>query len=630
MCGITGIVDFVTHPTEDQVKQMTDELIHRGPDFGKVLSKGPCVMGHRRLKIIDLSDQANQPWETEDGRYTLVFNGEIYNYKDLREELTEKGVEFKTSSDTEVLLQALIRWKVEALEKLNGIFAFALWDAEEEQLFAARDHVGVKPFYFKKERTSFKFASEIKAVIQGSEIQVNKNCIPEILQFGFVAGSDTIFEGVQRLQPGEFLTYNDGILHRETYYSNMPGGLAEVSYQDAVEMVEEKLDDAIAMQMVSDVPVGTMCSGGVDSSFITARSAEVQPNTRAYCVKIPFEGYDETRYAQIAANSVGSPLSVLDFDLDEAFDLLPTLIWLHDEPIRHPNSIPIYQVSDLARRDVTVLLSGEGADEIFAGYGSYRAIARLRKLNRIPRFFNPLLRLASKITGKGREVVLAHRKETLAEQLIYLRAFMQEEELKKLCPSSNLDISKRIAIMEKALAFCAGDVVNALLFYDQRTHLATLLDRQDKMCMGTSVESRVPFLDVELVDLANELPSEYKLGGQTKRVFRDVAKSVLPEEIFNRPKYPFAVPILRLYLETKRGLNYLENILPTSFLFKEGILDQKQWNRLFKNFKSGNEYYAEVIWNIINLDIWYRIFIEKSIQPERSLLSYQKLNLAPA
>lgn len=630
MCGITGIVNFNQQPTVEQVKGMTDQLIHRGPDFGSVVPFDHCVLGHRRLKIIDLSDQANQPWQSDDGRYALVFNGEIYNYKVLKEKLIEKGVEFRTSSDTEVLLQALIRWDIDALEKLNGIFAFALWDAKQKRLLAARDPIGVKPLYFRKTDSGFSFASEIKALVYNGSQTVAKNRIPEILQFGFVAGTNTLFNGVERLAPGQFLTYHESRLHRENYFSNAPEGVLEVSYQDAQEMVAEKLDEAIAMQMVSDVPVGTMCSGGVDSSYITARSAQVQPNTRAYCVKIPYDGYDETKFAKIAANAVGSPLSILEFNLEDAFDLLPTLIWLHDEPIRHPNSIPIFQISDLARKDVTVLLSGEGADEIFAGYGSYKAISRLQKLNKIPRFLNPLLRLASKVTGKGRELVLAHGKKTFEEQLIYLRAFMKSEELQKLCPTEDLDISVRIQWMREALALCEGDFVNALLFYDQKTHLATLLDRQDKMCMGTSVESRVPFLDHELVMLANQLPSKYKLTDQTKKVFRDIAKSVLPEEIFNRPKYPFAVPILRFYLETQKGLDYLHNTLPTSFLFEQNILDTNQWNKLFKQFESGDEYYAEVVWNIINLDIWYRIFMDQSMKPDHSLLSYNKLNLATA
>lgn len=631
MCGIAAIYQLqATVDLTDRIKRMTDTMFHRGPDYGEVTNFGRVALGHRRLKIIDLSENANQPFYSECGNYAIVFNGEIYNYRFLKKELEERGARFKTTSDTEVLLTAYQSYGEACLHKLNGIFAFCIFDQEKDILFGARDHLGVKPLYYCSEAETFIFASEIKAFFEGGIVpKVNFKRIPEFLQFGHIAGEETMFSGIFRLLPGHFFKITKGKFIRNRYYSNFPHVRSNLSYAEARDSVKERLEEAVKLQMVSDVPVGTMCSGGIDSSYVTAQSVVTQPNTKAYCVKVPFKGYDEEKYAKLAAKASGIQLHTLTLDLEAAIALLPSLIWLHDEPLRHPNSIPIFQISDLARRDVTVLLSGEGADEIFAGYGSYRAIQRLNKMRIVPRSLNPILRFLSRKTGKGKELVNAHRFPNWATRLIYLRSFLSEPESIKLFAKNKLDLTYRQGFMQDCLATAGSDLVNALLYYDQGTHLQTLLDRQDKMCMGTSIESRVPLLDWELVSLVNSLPSEYKLGETTKKIFRDIARENLPEEIFNRPKYPFAVPILRMYLDTRAGKNYLLQDLRKSFLFEGQYLNKKMWERILMGFLKGDEYYAPLIWNVINLDLWYKIFISRELQPDQNCLTCYQSDFKP-
>jgi asparagine synthase (glutamine-hydrolysing) len=553
----------------------------------------------------------------------MVYNGEIYNYRTIRTKLKSSGITFRTASDTEVLLKAFLHFGPEVVHHLNGIFAFAIWNEEKEELFAARDHIGVKPFSYTETENLFAFASEIKALLPVRKAALNRKRVGELLQFGAVSGKETIFQDVFRLLPGHCLSIKGSSVESWAYYDSTQKPVGEASSS-----ISDFLLSSIDQQMVSDVPVGTMCSGGVDSSFIAVESS-VRSNIKmnAYTIRIPYQGYDETSYAHQVVQSANLHYNELVFEPVRARNLLPTLIWLHDEPLRHPNSIPIFEVSRLAKEKVTVLLSGEGADEIFGGYGTYKRLQKVNKLRKLPRFILKLMLKRSKKKGIGKEVVLAALQKRQIDKLLALRSFVGSDDLGKLLNSPAFISETRYLLMERALKEAKGDEVNALMFYDQYTHLQTLLDRQDKMCMGNSIESRVPFLDHRLVSLLNQLPSYKKMvNGETKSLLRSIARKVLPESIFNRPKYPFGIPLFQQYLNDPHYQDELRKLATESYLVNEGILDRTALEKILVTFFKGTGYYDDLVWNIYNLELWIKIFVKGELHPKLDELPAYKTN----
>ncbi|HXS38211.1 MAG TPA: asparagine synthase (glutamine-hydrolyzing) [Flavipsychrobacter sp.] len=633
MCGIAGIIgrQYGVKDKSVFIDRVSDILHHRGPDAKGCFEDEDAILIHRRLKIIDLSERAAQPMYSDDNRYVIVFNGEIYNYQHLKNELIKAGYSFSTSSDTEVLLKYYLHKGADGLKDLVGIFAFVVWDREERKLFAARDQVGVKPFYYAFDNAFFYFGSEMKAVLAaGWPASMDKEKVYESLHFGAVAGESTLFEGIKRLLPGCYLVMEKGKAPRiDKYYSTYQISKEPISQQDAVTKARALLDNAVNIQMISDVPVGTMCSGGLDSSALTALSARLTSRISSYCITIPYEGYDESQYGRDVSEYVNSNHHELIFDLDEAGKLLNTLIWLHDEPLRHPNSVPIFQISRLAKEEVTVLLSGEGSDEIFGGYGVYFNVQRALKLQRLPR---PALRLmlayAHSKNRPGQPILGAMQKD-LKDVLIYLRSTADRNVMRKLFRNRSYDISDRYQLAQDAITAAAGDHINGMMYYDQQTHLQTLLDRQDKMCMGNSIEGRVPILDVNLFDFINSIPSHYKTErGNTKKLLRMVMEGKLPEHILYRPKYPFGVPLERYFIESKNNRATVDNMVKQSELVKQQIIDPVTLNRLINGYLKGEEMYSDLIWNFINLELWYRIYISKEMQPDKMQLpAYMQLTV---
>jgi asparagine synthase (glutamine-hydrolysing) len=624
MCGIAGLVSLNQSSIGvSPIDRMTSQLYHRGPDFGSVKYFKKCHLGHRRLSIIDLDPEANQPFNSEDGKYSMVYNGEIYNYKRIRKKLESRGMTFRTKSDTEVLLKAFLHFGPEVVHHLNGIFAFAIWNEEEEEFFAARDHIGVKPFYYTVTENIFAFASEIKALLPVRKAALNRKRVGELLQFGAVSGKETIFQDVFRLLPGHCISIKGNCVNISAYYDSAQKSVGESSIS-----INDILLSSIDLQMVSDVPVGTMCSGGVDSSYIAVESSvrsDIKMN--AYTIRIPYQGYDETSFAQQVVQSANLHYNELVFEPVRARKLLPTLIWLHDEPLRHPNSIPIFEVSRLAKEKVTVLLSGEGADEIFGGYSTYKRLKKVNNLRKLPSLILKLMLKRAKKKGKGKEVILAALQNRQIDKLLALRSFVGRDELGQLVKGDTSSSETRFLLMKRALEEAKGDEVNALMFYDQNTHLQTLLDRQDKMCMGNSIESRVPFLDHRLVSLLNQLPSSKKLvNGETKSLLRSIARNVLPESIFNRPKYPFGIPLFQQYLNDPQYQDELKKLVTDSYLVKEGILNATALEKILGTFFKGTGYYDDLVWNIYNLELWCQTFIKGELNPKLDELPAYKMN----
>jgi asparagine synthase (glutamine-hydrolysing) len=632
MCGIVGTIwaDRARPGDRRRAGVMADAIFHRGPDGGAVFVSGPCALGHRRLKIIDLSQNGTQPMTSGDGRFTITYNGEIYNYAELREELEGRGVRFRSSSDTEVLLELFARDGLDCLGRLNGIFGFAIWDAREQRLWAVRDPIGVKPVYWAKDAQRFSFASEVKALLAGGwSARPDRERLGEYLRFGSVAGDRTLFEGVRKLRPGGWLRLDpDGTLEVGRYADLASQPRPEpIGAEAAAEKVLASLERSVRMQMVSDVPVGSMCSGGIDSSAVTALSSRHTPGIHTYCIRIPVAEYDESTYGRVMADFVGSTHHELDSLPEDVAGLLGTCVWLHDEPLAHANSIPIFQVSRLARRDVIVLLSGEGADEVFAGYARFRrqqSVLRLRRL--APR---PLLKLGLALAPRlGRlglmQALEAAQAEDPAGALTHVQTKADVATLERVAPDLPVELDSRREIGDACWRGAGGDSLTAALRMDQLTHLQTLLQRQDTMCMGTSIESRVPMLDVDLVALANALPGERKLGAdQTKVVLRDAVEGLLPPQIQHRPKYPFGLP-LGHWFGAEGAWAPEMNRLERGSLVRAGVVDPQVVGEVVGSARAGRVTHADLVWYLMNLEVWWQTFVDGSRIPDIGALPVPK------
>jgi asparagine synthase (glutamine-hydrolysing) len=614
---------------------MADCLLHRGPDAGGVWAEGPVAFGHRRLKIIDLTEGGAQPMHTPDGRFVIVYNGEIYNFKALRRELEQQGVRFRSTSDTEVLLQLYARAGRAMLERLNGIFAFAIWDTYQRKLFAARDQLGVKPFYYILCPDHLLFASEIKAFLETDwTAEADEQRIAEYLLFGDVAGAHTLFKGVKRLPPGAWMEYQPGQALKIGRYFDVArvGERAMLSKPEAVEAVQDVLERAVERQMISDVPVGSMCSGGLDSSGLTALSAQHLAGLNTFCIRIPDPNYDETAHSRRVSTYYGTDHHELTCGNEEVASLLSTAIWLHDEPLKHANSIPIFLISRLAKESVTVLLSGEGADEIFGGYTVHRRAAMVDALSRwCPRSLLKGGEQAAAMMGRrgARQVMQAAGMEYPAQRLVWMRAETDPGLVEALMPDVKIDLSARIAFAEAAWQGAHGDPAQAAMLYDQQTYLNTLLDRQDKMCMGASIESRVPFLDVDVVALVNQLGRRHKLrDGISKAVLRDALADRLPPSISRRKKFAFGIPLGRYFGENGPLVSLVDHVCDGEVV-RHGILNVIFLRRIVQAAGMGDYTVMYLMWNVLNLELWWNLFISKQQCPDLTQLpAYRFLSSA--
>lgn len=622
MCGIAGLVERDPRAKADvrTARAMARIQLHRGPDGGGTWVDGPVALGHRRLRIIDLSERGAQPMSTEDGRFVIVYNGEVYNFRELRGELEAEGIRFHSQSDTEVVLKLFANAGPASVRRLNGIFAFAVWDRQERTLFAARDPFGVKPFYYAYDSDRLLFASEAKALFEGGWIpKLEAERVPEQLLFGSVAGEETLFRGVKRLPQGGWLEARPGREPQVGVYSDSaPPEAMFASPEDAAEAVRVALKDAVIRQMFADVPVGSMCSGGLDSSGLTALCAERNEGVSTYCVRIAGPKYDETRYSRSVSRWCGTSHNILDCRDEDVARLLPTAIWLHDEPLTHPNSIAIMQIALLARDEVTVLLSGEGADEVFGGYMPHRRARLVDRLSRVP---PGLLAIASRLAygigrvGAGRTVSAASQPDP-PSRLVQLRAQAQREWVQDLLPGLEIRAPARISLARASWAEAQGDPTQAAILYDQKTYLCTLLDRQDKMCMGASIESRVPYLDLELSRLGNALGSGFKLrGGRDKAVLRDALAGLLPTSIVNRPKYAFGVPVGQWFQGRGELASHLDAVTDGE-LTKTGLFDSNELDRVVARARAGDRSVLYLAWNLLNLEIWMDTFLSGRSTPE--------------
>lgn len=609
MCGIAGLVyaDHARPCDAETILAMRDVMPYRGPDDTGIHLDGPVGLGFRRLSIIDLGG-GHQPMAGHDGRQWIVFNGEIYNYQTLREELIALGRSFRTHSDTEIILQLYADRGEDCVHALNGMFAFAIWDVERRTLFLARDRMGVKPLYYAETPAGFVFGSEIKVLFASGLVapKRRKTALAEYMIFRQAAGPDTMFEGVRSLPPGCTMTVREGQPRMSRYWSPRPTAEpVALSVGEAASRLGTLLEDSVRLRLISDVPVGTFCSGGVDSSLVTALAARRKSDpVNTFSVGFEEADFDESRYAALVSKQYGTHHHELRVGNEEFSELFPTMVWHNDEPLDFANSVHIFALSRLARQHVTVVLTGEGSDELFAGYPRYRIPELAARWRRIPRV---LRQAVARLTGDHRFAKL-DRFASMSpdEALLFNPSYLSAELIREVGPALvpfAFEYRQRLLAETGALGL---EPVNRVSLMDQESFLVSILHRQDKMSMAASIESRVPFMDYRIVEFANQLPVACKLHrGSGKAVVKSVAREYLPAEVVDRRKSGFGVPLAR-WFRTARGLGARIEALPDSpaaDVFDRGVV-----RRLVTEHRQGTRDHAETLWTLLNVVAWRETF----------------------
>lgn len=621
MCGIVGIIykDFDKRVDESELVKMRDLQFHRGPDDYGCFIDHNAGIAHRRLSIIDLSS-GSQPMTNEDESLWIVFNGEIYNYKELRAQLIKNGHIFRTHSDTEVILHLYEEKRGRCPEELNGIFAFAIWDKTNKSLFMARDHMGVKPLYYAETDKAFIFSSEIKSIIATDHLNggLNESTIGEYFLFRQVSGEDTLYKGVKSLPPASSLCLDRGKVKTQSYWSLYPTVERQHrSFGDTLDELSTLVQDAIKMQMISDVPLGTFCSGGIDSSLVSAIAAQNTAGPiNTFSVGFYEDGYDETRYAQIVSAKYGTNHHELKLSNKEFARLLPEMIWYNDEPLNFPNSVQIYAISKLAKEHVTVVLTGEGADELFGGYPRYHIPGIARYFRKFP---SPLLKLLKNffdITPLSHYYNKAYNLVNQSEYdaVLLNSGFLDRDSLKLILPNTQEpDLLFRHSNITKTQDL-NGDLTGRLSLLDQQNYLISILNRQDKMSMAASIESRVPFLDFRIVEFANKIPPAYKTKlFRTKHILKKVALDHLPKEIVYRKKSGFGVPLAKWFREPE-GMGGLVKDLCAD-IKKEDFVDKAYFEKLVSEHSLGLSDHSDLLWTCVNFLIWKKKTFVKYATP---------------
>lgn len=612
MCGIAGVFYTDTQCDAQRLTAMRDIIAHRGPDDVGNYIEGALGLGHRRLSIVDLGG-GHQPMFTDDGRFVIVYNGEIYNYPQLRQELEAQGVRFNTTSDTEVILRLHALVGDAAVPRLNGIFAYALWDKHDQRLLLARDRAGIKPLYFSAGPRGIAFASEIKALFQSDIVtaRLDEQRVAEYLVFRQVAGNHNLFAGVEVLPPGHTMEIVAGRPRAQKAYWTVrnPPAPFTGSYREAVDALDAALNRAVARQLMADVPLGTFCSGGIDSSLTTAiaaRHASKQINT--FSVGFHEADYDESAYARLAAQHCGTNHHELRIDEREYAQSLPKLIWHNDLPLNFANSVHIYAVSKLARQHVTVVLTGEGADELFGGYPRYYIPRLLQLVGRVPSILRtPLFALLARAPdSRMRKLADFARRSTHDTLMFNTTGTNPALALKALGGKLPLNLDYREACIRDAHSR-GLDAVTTLATLDFQTYLVSILNRQDKMSMATSIEGRVPFLDNEIIDFARSLPLDYKQTFKhRKRVLKDVALRYLPADIVHRRKSGFGVPLQPWFAASGPMGELLNDTLRSQSLAQ--ILDRGVVDTLVTEHRERRADHSELLWGMLNLGLWRQAF----------------------
>lgn len=623
MCGITGVLNFdASRPSPTQwLDRMLQLIHHRGPDEEGRLCDGPLAMGMRRLSIIDLAD-GQQPIFDESGRYGVVFNGEIYNYRELREQLIARGHTLVTHSDTEVIVHLYEEMGADCVDELRGMFAFAIWDREDRTLFLARDRMGIKPLYFHRDHDTLIFGSEVKSILSHPSVSacLDHESLATYLSLKFVPAPRTLFAGIESLPPAHCMVVRDGEVSIRRYwdvsYAKNPEPKSEDDYADEL---DEKLREAIRLRLRSDVPFGAFLSGGIDSSLIVAIMSQLMDEP-VKTFSVGFSGGpdpDELPYAKMVADRYHCEHHTLTVTGKDFLDYAESVLWHLDQPIADQATVATHMVAKLARRHVKMVLTGEGGDELFAGYARY-----------VGNQWSPLFRPLPAFAGRAMRL-MADYLPGMSRAKIALGALTQSDEATRLAnwfPLLNDDLKHQLLsplmrdhdrptadVFTEQLKRCdSHEPLDRMLHADCNLWLPDyLLLRGDKLTMANSLEARIPFLDHPLVEFAAALPTNMKLRGKTRKyLLKKVAARYLPDEIIHRRKQGFPIPVAHWLRNEARPM--MTDLLSAETIRRRGLFNVDFVERLIKRHLSGSHDHETELWGLMSIEMWMQRFIDSN------------------
>ena len=632
MCGIAGIFEFGqdAHVDSGVLRGMCDVMAHRGPDDDGFFTQGRIGMGMRRLSIVDLAT-GHQPISNEDGSVWIVFNGEIYNHRALRERLITLGHQYRTQSDTETIVHLYEEYGRECLQHLRGMFAFAIWDAKRGSLFIARDRLGIKPLYYRLTARSFIFGSEIKVLLgyPGARPEFNRTALPEFLNFGYLSGDETFYGGIRKLMPGHRLEVDEqGSLRVEEYW-DLPQATPDKPHDERyyVESYRELLEGAVNSHLMSDVPLGVFLSGGLDSSAVAALMTKIRREpVETFSVGYSEQIYSELPHARTVAQHLNSVHHEVLVSRQDFFGALPKLIWHEDEPVVWPSSVSLFFVAQLARERVKVVLTGEGSDETLAGYSRYSFTLKNLAFDRLYRGLVP-----SGVRRHLRESIAtsnwigASARRKLSHTFLgldggswasfyfdnFFSAFNQEDQNDLLTEEFQQEIAAGSAY-RNVLGYwekSSGDLLQRLLYTDIKTYLVELLMKQDNMSMAASIESRVPFLDHVLVEWATRVPASIQIrAGAGKQILKKAIEGLLPPAIIYRPKLGFPTPWSGWLAGAQ--LDDIEHLLLEPRSMNRRFFKRAAVEKIFREHRAQYRDHYDRIWRLLNLELWHRVCLE--------------------
>ncbi|AGK55291.1 asparagine synthase (glutamine-hydrolyzing) [Bacillus sp. 1NLA3E] len=623
MCGFIGCVhDKTQEYTEEQIQQfknMNTIITHRGPDDDGYYFDQHVQFGFRRLSIIDI-ESGHQPLTYENERYWIIFNGEIYNYLELREELTNEGLTFATSSDTEVIIALYSHLKEKAVDRLRGMFAFVIWDKQEQTLFGARDHFGIKPFFYYEHGEKTFFASEKKSIVLALEDVINYQALQQYLTYQFVPEPDTLSEGIFKLEPGHYFTKKIGKPMEISRYWKASFQPVQKSEDTFIKEIRDVMIDSVKMHMRSDVPVGSFLSGGIDSSIIASIAKEFHPAIKTFSVGFEHNGFSEIDVAKETAEKLGVENISYVISPEEYINELPKIMWHTDDPLADPACVPLYFVAREARKHVTVVLSGEGADELFGGYNIYREPQSLEVFNKIPSVGKSLLKgIATMMPAGMKGKSFIERGVTpMEERYIGNAKMFTDEEKRNLLHVYNQDI-KYTDVTKPLYEQSRGyDPVDRMQFIDIHTWMrGDILLKADKMTMAHSLELRVPFLDKEVFNIASKIPTSLKTAnGTTKYILRKAVEGIVPDHVLNRKKLGFPVPI-RHWLKNEMNDWAKKTIRESN---TDHLINKSYLLNLLDDHCQDKADNSRKIWTVLMFMVWHDVYIEKKYSFELDYL----------
>jgi len=633
MCGIAGFVDCQEASkarSEEERAQILESMCrvitHRGPDDQGVLLKNGVALGMRRLSIIDLAG-GHQPISNEDEAVTIVFNGEIYNYRELQTILQSRGHRFRTNSDTEAIVHAYEEFGASCVNYLRGMFAFAIWNDRQKKLFIARDRVGKKPLYYSVTRGgTLVFGSELKSLLEHPDIErnINPQALDAYFSLGYVPDPISIFENVEKLAPGHHLTFANGRLSIERYwdfsYESNGNGHSAVDYLDELRAL---LDEAVKLRLVSDVPLGAFLSGGIDSSTVVGLMARhMDQPVKTFSIGFNEDSYDELKYARATAKKLGTDHHEFIVTPDIC-DVVDNLAWHFDEPFADASAIPTYVVSKLAREHVKVVLTGDGGDELFAGYSRYVTERRRSKFDLIPRvvkegLMDPLSRTLPH-RAWGRNYLHNVSLDPIGRYLDNVSVFtgLTKGSLYAADFSDQLRDSDHLGSYFRELSgnVGTGAKLDSLLYIDSKTYLpGDILTKVDRMSMAVSLEARVPLLDHKLIEFVTRIPASMKLAGlETKHLFKRAIADLVPAEVMNRPKQGFGVPIEKWINQQLR--ERIRDTLNDPRTIQRGYVSRGYVDLLLGEHERGRRDHSMALWALLMLELWHRCYVDRNSAP---------------